>query len=465
VQNHPLRIGIKSFPANLHPVYSTDEVSQMILNKIYHSLFDFDENGKIRESLIENCTIVSKTRIRILIKRGVMFSNGRKLEVKDILATLRLLKDPAYKYPYLTNLKFISEAVLISKYEMMIHLRYPYALWRNHLTFKILNGDEIKDLDPEGLKLKQLSGSNAYTYAKVQAPVYVCLSKNPFYKKDVKYENLKFIVFNYSHLAPLKLINDELDLVEIASLDAGTYRTKPDWQEKFTLEKFSKIGYYLLIFNLSRPEIQLDLRKKLYNCLICSDFVEKFLRGRGRVFKSPFFQLDDKVVKLKMQCSFASTKPLSIITNSESTIRKNFLLFLEQKLKNVGVNVHCEFYEYHTFIKRLKTGNFQIALTGFMLESDLDMKDVFHSKSAFNYAGFKNREMDQLLEIGLQVIDYAERVPIYLQAHKVWYNNLPMIPLFQIYYYMGMSRRVTTQSKFYKTVASESDFLYNVSEW
>ena len=48
-----LRIGIHNFPLSLNPVYATDEVSQAVINKVFESLYYFDEAGSIRNGLVE----------------------------------------------------------------------------------------------------------------------------------------------------------------------------------------------------------------------------------------------------------------------------------------------------------------------------------------------------------------------------------------------------------------------------
>lgn len=161
----------------------------------------------------------------------------------------------------------------------------------------------------------------------------------------------------------------------------------------------------------------------------------------------------------------ASPFRLKILTNSESKFRKNLIFFLAQKLKPYNIILEQEFLEYHSFLKSIKAFHFDIAVSGFLLDIDYDMKSIFATGSYYNYAGFKSAKMDRLLEAGLQEPDEAKRKSIYLQAHELWLQELPLLPLLSLYYYMGISRQVKIPETTTRLMSSEGDFLLNITHW
>jgi peptide/nickel transport system substrate-binding protein len=160
-------------------------------------------------------------------------------------------------------------------------------------------------------------------------------------------------------------------------------------------------------------------------------------------------------------------KPLRVrvLTNSESKIRKEFVLFVRNELKAFNIFIEPLFLEYHTFLKYIKSSRFDIAVSGFLLDIDYDMKDIFYSGSYFNYAKFQNPEMDVLLDRGLREFDPVKRKAIYLKAHDIWLKELPLLPLFNLYYYVGISNRIKIPDTVSTLVSSESDFLFNIEAW
>ena len=156
---------------------------------------------------------------------------------------------------------------------------------------------------------------------------------------------------------------------------------------------------------------------------------------------------------------------LHILTNSESKLRKQLVLFLREELKSFNIHLQPVFLEYHTFREYLKKGRYDIGVSGFILDIDYDMTDIFSSDSYFNYAHFHSLEMDALLQQGLRELDPGKREEIYLKAHKVWLENVPLIPLFNLYYYVGVSRYIMIPARRVEIVGSVGDFLYNILEW
>jgi ABC-type transport system substrate-binding protein len=73
--------------------------------------------------------------------------------------------------------------------------------------------------------------------------------------------------------------------------------------------------------------------------------------------------------------------------------------------------------------------------------------------------------MDRLLDQGMLELDADKREAIYLKAHRIWLEELPIIPLFTLYYYMGVSRKIRIPGTVSTLVGSESDFLIDIRQW
>jgi ABC-type oligopeptide transport system substrate-binding subunit len=200
--------------------------------------------------------------------------------------------------------------------------------------------------------------------------------------------------------------------------------------------------------------------------LTCGDFIEKFLAGRGEKVKTPFLLLDSRISAAKFQVDNPQKDiRLKVLTNSESKLRKDFVLFLRSELKPYRILIEPLFLEYHSFLQNLKDHRFDVAVSAFLMDIDYDMKDAFSSASFFNYANFKNPGMDSLLDRGLQELDDEKREKIYMAAHEAWLNELPLIPLFNLYYYIGVSRKIPVPDQTYRIIGGSGDFLFNIEKW
>jgi len=465
--NETLRIGIANFPASLNPLYAVDETSQAVLNKVFDALFYFDGAGSLQNGLVLDYRRGNKDKEIILtLKKNIFFSNGRELDAGDVTATLERIRDPNFNSPYSPKLGFINRVEKVDKYTLKFTLNYLPAPWKCYLCIKILEDGEIAGADPAAFRSMILSGSGAYRIQQVSEPAKIILSLKDADKNPTMHRSIEYSVVSYTQLAPLKLINDEIDICELQPDHNETYGKIKEWRQKFIILKYKKFGYTYLVFNLKNVKLAREVRRIFYNLLVQGDFVDRFLNGKGERVFTPFLLLNGKTKGEKFPVQ-PLEKPLQlkILGNSESKVRKEFILFLQEELKPYNIHLSPIFLEYHTFLEYIKKSAYDMAVSGYMLDIDYDLKDIFYSDSYFNYAHFRSPEMDRLLDQGLLELDPVKREAVYLKAHGLWLEELPLIPLFNLYYYMGVSRKIKIPNTVSTLVGSESDFLIDIRQW
>ncbi len=466
-EKETLKIGIHNFPTYLNPLYAMDETSQAVLNKVFDALFYFDGSGKLQKGLVENHHFGNDDKEIILtLKKGRFFSNDQELDAHDVKATLERIKDTRFQSPYISKLAFINRVEKKDKYTLKLILHYPLAAWKSHLGIKILNADEIAPTNPDNFRHTILSGTGPYQIHQVKEPSKIVLKLKKESQNPSMYRFIEYVVVAYTQLAPLKLVNNEIDICELQPENKEAYQHINHWQEKFSILEYKKFGYTYLVFNLKNAKLNRDVRRLFYNLLVHGDFPDRFLNGKGERVFTPFLLLNNKVNPEKLPVQ-PLEKPLrlKILVNSESRVRKAFVLFLAKELKAFNIHLSPLFLEYHTFLRYIKKSTYDIAVSGFLLDIDYDMKDIFYSDSYFNYANFKHPEMDRLLDEGLRELDPVKREAIYLKAHEIWLEELPLIPLFNLYYYVGVSKRVRIPETVSTLVGAEGDFLINIKQW
>lgn len=402
-----LRIGCLDFPQQLNPVYATSETAQGVMNKLHQALFYFDQTGAIRPELVDSVRCdAEQLMISLVLKKGICFSNGAAVQSRDIAATVELLKNPLYEYPYLSDLNFIEKIVVIDHLNFRIKLKEKFAAWKNYLTFKILNANDIQTRDPGEFRKRIPLGCGPYLVDAVEEPRGIVLKENPYYADRNSFKKIAYSVLGDPRQGPLKLLNNEMDAVEIGAADAQSYNLLPQWRKHFALLKYKKFGYTYLVFNLKNQSSDINLRRLFYNRLLNSPFLDVFLKGAGEKIYSPFLNLSAAVYsRLLPAVSPGNVCHLRILVNSESVLRKQLVLFLCEEMKPFNVELEPVFVEYQTFLKYLKQGNYDLAVSAFLLDMDWNMKDILSSSGYFNYAGLADPKMDALLEAGLREMD------------------------------------------------------------
>jgi peptide/nickel transport system substrate-binding protein len=462
-----LRVGCLDFPSVLNPVYATRETAQGVMNKIHRALFYFDPDGAIVPELVDSVSWdESRLMISITLKKNIRFANGAAVQSRDVSATVELLKNPAYEYPYLSDLDFIEKIVVIDPLNFRISLKGKFAPWKNYLTFKILNADDIHGLDPPEFRKHLPLGCGPYRLEAIHEPREIILNENPFYLKRGSFKQITYSVLNDPRQGPLKLLTHEIDAVEIQADDVQSYGLLPRWRQSFSLQKYNKFGYTYLVFNLKNSRIDLNMRKLFYNRLLDSPFLDDFLKGAGEKVYSPFLGLSAAAGRQTLPTvPLPQRRRLRILANGESVLRKQLVLFLCEEMRRFNIALEPVFVEYQTFLKYLKQGDFDLAVSAFLLDMDWNLKDVLSSTGYFNYAGSSDASMDDLLEAGLREMDDKKRRQIYLNAHRRWLQTLPLIPLFNLDYVMGISRSIKVPDERFRMIGSCGDFFYDLRGW
>jgi peptide/nickel transport system substrate-binding protein len=462
-----LRVACFDFPGSFNPVYATSETAQAVANKVYQALFFFDPQGNIRPELVASYSCnPAGTAITLTLKPGARFADGSVLDSRDVAATIALLRDPRFEYPYAADLDFLARAVAVGPLGLRLELKEKFAPWKCYLTFKVLNADELQHVGAKEFRGRVPMGSGPYRLAVVKEPRGFELARNPSWPGDLRFGRIRYAVLGDPRQAPLKLLNAEVDAVEIHGDDADAYARLRKWRRRFRLFSYRKFGYTYLVFNMRRPAVNRDLRRRAYNRLQTTRFLDDFLAGRGDRVHSPFLLFAAEKPPRPFPVAPAQRRQrLRIMTNSESVLRRQLVLFLCEELKADGFDLEPVFVEYRMFLQRLKQGDFDLAVSAFLLDIDWNMKDILSSSGYFNYAGYSAAAMDAALEAGLREMDDGKRRAIYGRAHDLWRDELPLIPLFNLNYYMGVAREIEPPRERFELIGSCGDFFYNLQGW
>ncbi len=467
-QPRELRLAIADYPSSINPVYATSETGQAVLNKLFHALFRDDGAGGIQPEIAESWIIASDgLSLRIILKRGLAFPSGRMLEASDVAATFALLRDPRFAFPYRSDLDFIAAIEAPEPHTLLIRLARPQASWRTYLVFKVMAADEIARADPATFARFEPSGTGPYRVVRQVPPRELVLERNPAYRGTLPAQKIVYTVLLDPRTMPGKLAAGEVEAGEIQPEDAELFARTPSWQRKFKLLRYEKYGFTYLVFNTRRSRLDREFRRTVYRRLVSGSFVQRFLRGRGRPVFSPILALGPQK-PLPSPVSRSGTGAairVRLLTNSESRIRRHFVLFATEELKKDGIAVEPVFLEYHSFMKALRSGEFDLAISAFLLDLDYNVRDILASDGAVNYSGFADPRLDQLLRDGLAEMDQNRRTAIYRRIHQHWGEELPIVPLFSLYYHMGVTGALRPPARPVRVIGSCGDFFADIGKW
>ncbi|MCE5184610.1 MAG: ABC transporter substrate-binding protein [Planctomycetaceae bacterium] len=110
-------------------------------------------------------------------------------------------------------------------------------------------------------------------------------------------------------------------------------------------------------------------------------------------------------------------------------IYKQMGQFLQRNLRDIGLDVQLEMFDWPTFLEKMTTGDLQLFFNGWMADyPDVEsFLQIFYSKNAPwpNHGYYNNPQFDAIYEEVSIMPDCPERVDLYRQAEKIVIEDMP----------------------------------------
>ncbi len=124
-----------------------------------------------------------------------------------------------------------------------------------------------------------------------------------------------------------------------------------------------------------------------------------------------------------------------IITNQGNEIRAKCAEIIQRRLAEVGITVKIRVLEWAAFVNDfIKKGRFDATILGWTVSMDPDIYDVWHSSKTkpdeLNFIGYKNAEVDELLEKGRSTFDQKLRKKCYDRIQEILAEDQPYLFLY-----------------------------------
>jgi peptide/nickel transport system substrate-binding protein len=125
----------------------------------------------------------------------------------------------------------------------------------------------------------------------------------------------------------------------------------------------------------------------------------------------------------------------TIMTNQGNDPRKTASEIIQRRLRDIGIEAEVRIIEWATFLSEfIDKGKFEAVIMGWSLSRDPDCYDIWHSSKTrpgeFNFVGYKNAEVDNLLLEGRREYGREKRREIYNRINKLIFDDHPYIFLY-----------------------------------
>ena len=480
-------------PSNLIPPLSTDSASHEVAGFLYTSLLEYDKNYNIVPLAAEKYEILEGGRLlKFKLREDILWQDGKVLSADDVTFTYNLMIDPNTPTAYAADYLNVAEYKQTGKYSIEVRYNTPYArapiTWMRAILPKhILEKEDITST----AFARNPVGAGPFKLKKWNAGASLILEANDTYFKGRPY--LDEIVYRIIPDVTTIFLEAKAGQVDYLGLTTQQYLRQTEgkeWSENWSKYKYLANGYTYIGFNLSHPFFSNPkIRQALSYATDREALIKGALLGLGEptigpykpetwvyntdieayeyapekareIFASEGWRLGNDGILEKDDVRFAFT----VLVNQGNKERENVVTILQQYWRKVGVDITIRTVEWATFINEfVHNGRFDALILAWNILEDPDIFDVWHSSAikdkGLNFVGYKNQEVDTLLEKARSTTNQAERKIYYDRFQSILHEEQPYLFLY-VPYALPMVKKT-----FQGVELSISGIGHNMDKW
>ncbi|MCG7898569.1 MAG: ABC transporter substrate-binding protein [Candidatus Thiodiazotropha weberae] len=433
-----IRMGLANAPLNLDPRFATDATSERVNRLLYQRLVEFDPNSMPKPG-IADWEAITPVHYRFTLNEHTgEFSNGEKLNARDVVTTYRQVLDPALASPKQASLQLVASMEVIDEQRVDFHLKRPDPLFPAYLTLDILPAELIEKAHNFA---REPVGSGAFDLIEWPQAGELHLQR----RSDG--QGFQLITVNNPTVRALKLLRNEIDLLQndLSPELIGYLRRQPGLR----VEQQPGSNYTYIGFNLQDPLTgNLEIRQAIAHAIDRQAIIQSVMQGAARQAESLFppehwaseqlaaYEYNpEKARKRLAALGYNESNPLRLTYKTSSDpFRIRLATVIQSQLKAVGIDIDLRSYDWGTFFGDIKQGNFQLySLSWVGIRTPDIYRDIFASDalppSGANRGRYANNRVDQLLNLAEQTDNLSAQAELYHQVAAELHRDLPYIPL------------------------------------
>ncbi len=447
-------------PSNLIPALSSDSASSDINGLVYNGLLRYDKEYRLEPVLAESWEISPDSlSITFHLRKDVTWHDGAPFTSADVLFTYRMMTDPETPTAYGEDFRQVSKAEAPDPHTFKVRYDKPFAPGLLSWGFPIhprhlLEGEDIA----RSPLSRHPVGTGPYRFVKWVAGQEIVLEANADYFEGKPYlQRILYRIIPDQSTMFLELQSGSLDYMGLTPPQYTRQTDTPAFNRRFNKYRYLASSYTYLGYNLRRPLFQdRRLRQAIAYAIDKQELVDGVLLGLGQGASGPYkpgtwphnpnvrrYSHDPgKARELLAEAGWRDSdgdgildregEPLAftILTNQGNDQRIKSGEIIQRRLKEVGIDVKLRVIEWAVFLKNfVDPGNFDVIILGWTIPPDPDSYDVWHSSKTrpreLNFIGFRNAEVDALLEKGRRTLDQEQRQKIYWRFQEILAEEQP----------------------------------------
>lgn len=426
-------------PVGLDPHITSAYSSFQVLENVLDTLVELDEEQNVTPSLATDWSVNEDGTVWTFeLRDDVVFSNGRPFTADDVVFTYERMLDPetgsgnAYKIAGLTEIQAEGD------HTVRMILDAPNAAFLGHLAIDKSVGIIARESVEDGTINTEPIGTGPFVIADYQPGTLVLLERNEdYWRTDEQGEQLPYL-----DAIELRVISD--DSVRRSGLVSGDIhwaiavppQSLPELESRddVIIDRTAAPAYWYVGVNTEvEPLDDVRVRQAISYALDRGQITEAATFGTGVPTQDPIpstsawafdyapYEQDlEQARELLAEAGVEGGFTMNVMptTQYEESIR--IAQVLQAQLAPLGITVSIDTREWADWLETQGAGEYDTFVCSW--NALIDPDDFYYAQhktgEVFNFTGYSNPTVDDLLEEGRRVEGFEDRYPIYEQVNQ-----------------------------------------------
>jgi peptide/nickel transport system substrate-binding protein len=399
--------------------------------------------------------------IRFTLRDGVRWHDGAPFTSADVAFTCRAIMDEKVASPRRSDFDLVESVGTPDPKSVIVRYKKPFSpallSWMGAILPEHLLGKLDPSKWPEAYNRAPV-GTGPFKFDSWKTNEFIRLKKNPDYFLGSPWlDSIVFRVLPDPLTLQLAFQTKQVDFWNVSPWAVKNLERDP------RLDLFSAPGnmYNYIGWNLRRPMFQdLRVRQALAQAVNVAQMIKHIIYGRGvqstgiftpqvwffnpsvkplpydpaaarKLLDEAGWKVGPDGIRVKEGKRFSFT----LLANNGNEVRRDIATLVQDDLKQVGIEVKVEIYEWAVLLKRfVNKGEFDAIVLGWGLGYDFDQYGIWHSSQThpeeLNFIGYKNPEVDHLLTDLRQEYARPEIIRLAGKLQHAIYADQPYLFLF-----------------------------------
>jgi peptide/nickel transport system substrate-binding protein len=418
-------------------------------------------NEKATVAVTDTRSFLAEPLVDFQLRDGVRWHDGVPFTAKDVVFTYQAIMDETVASPRKPDFDLIQNIETPDPHRVLVTYRKPFSPALNSWMMPLLPAHILENKPAKWWDdnfNRHPIGTGPFKFGSWKTNESLRLVPNEDYYLGRPW--LDGIVFRFLPdpiALRLAFLTHQTDYWLVEPWAVSGFKEDP----RFTVFSYPSNSYNYIGWNLRNPLFQdLRVRTAFAHAVNVPEMIEYILYGNGvqsnGIFPPHFWFANPNIkpipydpAEAKRLLDEAGWVPgpdgirvkdgkrmsFTLLANQGNEIRKDIATLVQDNLRSIGVEVKVEIYEWAVFITRfINKLEFEATVLGWVTPPDFDAFQVWHSSQTnpqqLNFVGYKNPEVDKLLENIRQEYDPERIRQMAGEIQRIIFEDQPYLFLF-----------------------------------